>query len=236
MAFYENGYMIISLKKNTHILFINNYANHVGGAIYTENTRIDIKNDHINCFLWIVGFHYCSELSSKHLSLTFINNTAQNGGDAIYGGSLHYCNAATCFVKNLPYFSDLKGSSIFIFDYWNIVSYEVPSSSSNLSLVSSEPTHVCLCKDGEPDCFTVFTNHTCYPGETFIVSAVVVGQGFGTIDGSMYARFQKLNTSPLATFNELQQSQLANHKICTKLLYTVLSANEKEVMTYTHNK
>ena len=231
MAFYGDSRMIFSLKQNTHILFINNYVNHVGGAIYIENMRNDINNN-LNCFLRIVDIHYCSELYNKHRSLTFTNNTAQNGGDAIYGGSLHYCSAACCKIANL-YIVDLTGASILIFNYWNAVSYEAPSSGSNLSLVSSEPTRVCLCKDGEPDCFTVFTNRTCYPGETFMVSAVVVGQGFGTTDGSVYARFQRLNTSPLATFNELQQSQLANHKICAKLIYTVLSANEKEVITLT---
>ena len=47
--------------------------------------------------------------------------------------------------------------------------------------------------------------------------------------------FLPLNKSPPATFNELQQSQLVNHRTCTKLQYTVLSTNEKEVVAFTTN-
>jgi len=160
----------------------------------------------------VVDIDYCSELNSRNLSLTFTNNTARNGGDAIYGGSLHSCNVATCYVR----FSEdihVKASSILIFDYLNIVHYKVPNGSSNLSLVTSEPTRVCLCEDGEPDCFTILTNDTRYPGETFSISAVVVGQGYeiGTAEGSVYAWFLPLNKDPPGTFNELQQSQLVNH-------------------------
>ena len=57
----------------------------------------------------------------------------------------------------------------------------------------------------------------------------------GSAEGSVYAWFLPLNKSPPATFNELQQSQLVNHRTCTKLQYTVLSANEKEVMALTTN-
>ena len=217
--------MSISPKNNTHIFFINNYANHVGGAIYIEKKRIDIYK----CFLWVVDIYYHSELNSKNLSLTFTNNTARNGGDAIlFGGSLYYCDAASCHSMFVT------GSSILILNYWNIVYYEVPSGGSNLSLISSEPTRVCLCDDGEPDCFSsIFTNDTRYPGETFTISAVVVGQGFGTTDGSVYASFLPLNKSSPATFQELQQSQLVNHRTCTQLKYSVLSANEKEVVALT---
>jgi len=95
MGFYGDSYMSVSLKKNTQIFFINNYAKHIGGAIYIlENKRGESPHPLILptevtplCFLWIVDIDYCSELNSKNLSLTFRNNTALNGGDAIYGGS-----------------------------------------------------------------------------------------------------------------------------------------------------
>jgi len=155
MGFYGDSYMSVSLKKNTQIFFINNYAKHVGGAIHIlslvkiESLKYSPSKGTIRCFLWIVDIDYCSELNSKNLSLTFINNTAQNGGDVIYGGSLHYCNVAICYNINHLYPEDIKGSSILIFDNWNIVYYEVPNGSSNLSLVTSEPTHVCLCEGAE---------------------------------------------------------------------------------------
>jgi len=152
MGFCGDSYMSVSLKKNTQIFFINNYAKHVGGAIYIlENKRIEFSliyssEGTTHCFLLVADIDYCSELNSRNLSLTFTNNTARNGGDAIYGGSLHSCNVATCYPQYNN--QDIKGSSILIFEYWNIVHYNVPNGSSKLSLVTSEPTRVCLCEDG----------------------------------------------------------------------------------------
>ena len=55
----------------------------------------------------------------------------------------------------------------------------------------------------------------------------MVGQGFGTVDGTVYAQFTNKDTPIL---EELQQSQQVNHSSCAKLKYTVFSATEKEIM------
>ena len=72
MAFYGKSYMSVSLEKNTQILFINNYAEHVGGAIFAE----DINND--LCFLQLATHNSkCSDLINDHrISFVFTNNTA----------------------------------------------------------------------------------------------------------------------------------------------------------------
>jgi len=51
----------------------------------------------------------------------------------------------------------------------------------------------------------------------------MVGQGFGTADGTVYAQFTNKYASRL---KQLQRSQQVNHTSCTKLKYTVLSANK----------
>ena len=227
MAFYGESYMVVSFekKKNTQIYFTNNYAEHVGGAIFVEdpqNRRFQFGSRW--CFLQLTT-HYskCSDLKNIFV---FTNNAADNGGDAIYGGSLHRCMVGNC--KNEGHdLIPIVGAYIFSNNHWNLVQYDT-GHHSNLSLISSAPSRVCLCEDGQPDCLTVFANDTHYPGETFSISAVVVGQGFGTVDGTVYAQFLNKGISP--RLEELQQSQQVNHSRCTNLKYTVFSAIDKETL------
>ena len=222
MAFYGKSYMSVSLEKNTRILFTNNYAEHVGGAIFAEETEYQGA-----CFLQLsTPNNKCSDLKSKQqLKIVFTNNTAHHGGDAIYGGSLQHCAAGYCNSEKLHNYPIL-GAYVFIINYWDLVQYDT-GHHSNLSLISSTPSRVCLCEDGEPDCLNMLANDAHYPGETFTISAVVVGQGFGTVDGTVYAQFTNKDTPIL---EELQQSQQVNHSGCAKLKYTVFSATEKETM------
>ena len=60
----------------------------------------------------------------------------------------------------------------------------------------------------------------------------MVGQGFGTIDGTVYAKFTNTDTARL---EELQKSQQVNHSSCAKLKYTVYSTNEKEILLLSTN-
>ena len=172
------------------------------GAIFAEETEDEM------CFLQLAS-HYskCSDLkNNRHLSFVFTNNTAHNGGDAIYGGSLYSCVAGHCKDKD-DKSTSVVGAYIFIINYWNLIEYNT-GQHLNLSLISSAPSRVCLCQDGKPNCLTVFTNDTHYPGETFSISAVVVGQGFGTADGTVYAQFTNKGTPRL---EDLQKSQQVNH-------------------------
>ena len=50
----------------------------------------------------------------------------------------------------------------------------------------------------KPDCLNIFktiqTNgHGPYPGQTIHISAVVVGQNFGTVSGAVYAQLIKFS-------------------------------------------
>ena len=70
-------------------------------------------------------------------------------------------------------------------------------SQNGLSLISSDPSRVCVCNGtGQPNCLTLAdpTPHSIYPGQSINISAVVVGQEFGTVSESVYAQF--LHISP----------------------------------------
>ena len=72
IALHESS--IISLKPYTHILFENNHADYVGGAIYSNHTASDQF-----CF-----FNASSGIA--HPRVDFLGNTASYGGSSLYGG------------------------------------------------------------------------------------------------------------------------------------------------------
>lgn len=73
-----------------------------------------------------------------------------------------------------------------------------------------------------------------YPGGTLNLPAVVVGEMFGTITGSVYTQF--LTSRHVAAIGELQQSQAVGHDSCTTLKYTIYSDNGKDVLVLTTSK
>ena len=209
MVFIYSGKMILS--KDCHIIYKNNYAYTTGGAIYSTSTvglPSDSSYDEFtvlsDCFMEVEGGY-------SQARLTFQNNSAAQGGDIVYGGSL----GRAC--KNNDYLQLLCDTCQFIF--LSVSSIET----STLSPVSSDPSRVCLCAYDKPDCLTIFetmqnNEHGIYPGQTLVISAVVVGQNFGTAAGSVYAQFVKLpstdNTPQLA---QRQETQGVEHTKCNQL-------------------
>ena len=107
--------------------------------------------------------------------------------------------------------------------------------SSNLSLISSDPSRVCFCNENKlPDCMTLSSSrtHSLYPGQNIYISTVTVGQGFGTVAGSVYAQY--LNRSPTDNLLELYQSQkikTVTQYECSLLKYTIYSPNNVSELT-----
>ena len=91
------------------------------------------------------------------------------------------------------------------------------------SIISSAPFQVCLCERNIPDCsgdFQYQFPRTVYPGETFQVSVVAVGQRDGTTSGTVVSSITPQNRgTTLRSSQYLQQTS----KACTTLNYTVSS-------------
>jgi len=99
------------------------------------------------------------------------------------------------------------------------ISHFINSAPNNLSLISSDPSRVCICEDNRPQCLEYTRNVSVYPGQTFNISAYVVGQYMGTTKGIVYAKF--LNKSPTAHLNSLEYSQIVGqHLEQTNVLQT----------------
>ena len=226
LVFHRESY--VSIANNTNVTFLNNTAENVGGAIFVRNPLPYARH---SCFLQFLAINTSSQCSGcncslPHSNINFINNTAKEGGDTLYGASVFNCwlNVTQC-----------DGLHRLIHNSSNHLHFE-PSFQSDLSVISSDPTRVCLCENGKPNCTLVFnsgSNYTHYPGEEFSISAAVVGDMFGTVSGSAYAQILPPSKATLGA--HLQQLQQANSHKCTKLKYSLLSEPGLVVMVITAN-
>ena len=234
MTFMQGGKMI--LVKDSNITFNNNSASTTGGAIYLTTTYskystfLTGRNSFISteCFLEMKVYY-------KPYQLTFLNNEAGMGGNDLYGGGLqdacnHFCKSSQVKAR--------KKSETCLHEFLTVSNIK----NTTLSYISSDPLRVCLCVGGIPDCINIFktvpTNGLGpYPGQTIEISAVVVGQNFGTVSGAVYAQ---LINSPFnnntSTLNQGQETQGVNHNSCNSLQYTIYSPVENITIMLTSVK
>ena len=194
---------------NSHMYFLNNHATNVGGVIYIGSNSIYlVKVDGIlfprsTCFLNIEGNRFQSRF-------TFANNSAGIGGDILLYGRQVALSAVDWEWNCLESFKNISNMS-----------------QNGLSLISSDPLRVCLCNGtGQPDCPVIVDPipRTVYPGQIINISAVVVGQDFGTVAGSAYAQF--LQGGYLPQLKPEQKVQSVTQHNCSNLSYTIFSQGE----------
>ena len=144
--------------------------------------------------------------------ISFSRNSAQLGvGHHMYGTS---ARDSKCNYKHINiYMADKQGKPYCrkrgpYHGHVNI-SFD-PGLNEILSPVSSAPWRVCLCdSNGKTQCASfsqIFTDVSIYRGETFTLSACVVGYDFGTAIGIVHAKFRYSNSF----------SRLENHSIISQ--------------------
>ena len=213
------SYMLLS--ENSAISFIDNYAEDVGGAIYVQLLQ---ESRVFQCFYLTDAKRGQESNTLATIDVWFQNNTAMNGGDDIYGGTL-YSNCAF-FVHSYAYLPGRQYiDDLFHFDDFN----------RSLSSVTSDPKRVCLCDDqGIPQCLDpdfIYKKITPrYPGESFFVSAVVVGNDFGTVPGLVYSEVSFSETNSLLVQNQRIQ-EIKRHQECTRLNFSLNSPLTNTVQT-----
>ena len=215
LLFVSSSVLVIS--ETSTVRFQNNHAVNYGGAIYIltneyynktiflcdlySRYKFPERTPRTRCFLSVEG-------NRSQARLIFTNNTADKGGDVVYGGlvALGYDGDWNCLLsfKNISDMSQQNG----------------------LSVISSEPSRVCLCHDGQPDCLTVADPITryIYSGQTITLPAVVVGQDFGTVTGSVILQFLQDYTTCSIQFEEGQKSTFVNNGQCADLRYTLYTS------------
>ena len=161
-------------------------------------------------------FFQIDNCNGAKIHLYFKNNSADNGGDNIYGSSFVYCQSLL----------------------WDNFCINITLLDNRESSVSSDPLFVCICdSEGQPLCTnTSFIDMTksVHPGETFALSAAIVGLEYGLTVGTVHAGFLPLNkvhdgsttasdSVPILDHKNYQYSQWIGNTSCSALTYTVFS-------------
>ena len=217
VSLFTNSYMY--LKPHTKLLFANNHAHTVGGAIFTDLT-LEIPGMALPCFFQVLTEGVDDALSTIEVDL--VNNTAGVAGSSLYGGYIDSCQAFN--TNQLPAYRGGTGLATFkqIFHY----------NKSDPSVVSSDPVGVCFCSVGtnslKPDCQNKRFQVTVYPGELFHLPVVLVGQVDGTVPGVIHSSFKTDKST--ASLGSLQGSQRISTADCTLVNYSVSSTCSSETL------
>ena len=194
----ESSFFILP---NTTVYWDNNQAR-LGGAIFVDDqsnpfiycNQIETEID--NCFFQLPGQNLSNSID---VQFVFKDNSADVAGSALYGGAIDNCT-----LTGLNSYSSGE-----VFD--RLVHYEEDSTTN--SSISSDPFGICSCEGNHLNCSKSPT-YSVYPGETFHVSVVAVGQRNGTVPSSVRSLFTE---GHLQGFQYIQTT----NSTCTKLSYTV---------------
>ena len=216
----------LSIAANTTVTFMNNSANHNGGAIYVEpgispNMVLNLEHGVYSTEYFVLeslpSFYELlnCNISNNKYNFHFVNNSAVNGGNDVYGALL----TDSAYSCNLT------------------VNISSPSNSS----VSSDALRVCLCdKQGQPQCKNysyLRMTSVIHPGETFKISAVLVGGDFGLTTGTIYAdiRPDHYSITPSLVLvseysNIITKTNIAPQ--CREIEYRLYTRNDSFLMVY----
>ena len=220
---YNNVALTFSETNN----FTDNSANSggviLGGAIY-----VDVVNPLIfcspiaqyipqqECFFQLPGQNLSSGLDVK---LDFRNNSADDAGSVLYGGTIDSCK----LTHGLNSYS--SGEVFDMLFPKNARDYNTASK------ISSYPLRICPCKNNLPNCSgsRYYTPGSVYPGETFQISVVAVGQRDGTVSSIVRSVVKTTTDFHPVNLPNYQYPQQTNNT-CTKLNYTVFSLSRKVIL------
>ena len=222
----------MKLSQNSSVYLVNNSAVFKGGAMY-----ISLSNSYgyqspsapPTCSLEV-------EQAELHKGLIFMNNSAGQGGDALYGRILGFYPQTRNDTVNCSSLFEESFCSVADEDYvdCSVLFTQVSSITPNtLSQVASDPVRVCICNNGTPECnMTSMAVDPIFPGQSFSISTVVTGEELGTVTGSVFANFLSLhsNRPQLAAGEDTQE---ATQLHCNKMEYTIFSINSTEVLVLT---
>ena len=205
---------IMYLKSNTHVHFINNYARHRGGGMYL--TAIDVSSTR-PCFYQV---YQRDRSTNPNVKLIFINNTAEEAGDALFGGAA----INNCVMQNTSTYNDTEPDVVFN-SLFNITDF------NPIRSISSMPQRPCFCAHGVQDCIGVLDHKSIsvYPGQRFQKEFTVVGLENGAVPGTIHTVFLPNSNAHLGP---LQEAQLVGRG-CQNLTFNVYSSSSYEMLRFT---
>ena len=220
----------LMIDRSASILFEDNTANEIGGAIYTNAPKPTDPRNFPDCFYQLINFNQTD--SDLVYNMSFSGNFAVQSGDHIYGAGMK----VMCAAAYEPFSNEFNWIPVYNYDRSVKYHFNVSMNPSSLSEVSGDPSRVCICDNSsQPQCTNIskifLSGIKVYLGEPLTLSAVVVGGDFGITTGNIFANILYSNNNMNSTIREL--SQVVNaHKECTNLTYSILSSDTAEVIVY----
>ena len=211
------------ISPNAVINFTRNHASGLGGAVYITSPRNRAVCDALASTAFSCSFQVFkgSAKNCEYFTISFNQNSAAIAGNAVYGDRTSAC---------IPSSEDMYCTNCSSVDLSENFEYNGIGDASDLSNFTSDPSRVCFCEHGIPNCFTIQRDIVVYPGELFNLSLATIGYGFGTVPGSVVARIarQKLRDPNNNIFgSDLQYSQDIGTQ-CTNISYSILSEQASE--------
>ena len=206
----------LSILSNTTGYWESNQALY-GGAIYVEDlqytkpqlycTQLYTNTTKDDCFFQLPVQNLSNDIDAQFI---FKDNSA-DAGSVLYGGAIDNCK-----LTGLESYSSGE-----VFD--NLIKSENGNTNPN---VSSDPFHICSCANNRPNCSKSGKSYKVYPGETFYVSVVAVGQRNGKAPTKVIGRLTCdgiwSHTTHIGNLQPFQYAQLTSNT-CTTLSYTVFA-------------
>ena len=211
---------VMYISSNATVEFNRNTAQELGGAIYIWRPRmVHGCFEYLSCSTQVIPRN-----NFDWFSITFNQNKAGIAGNAIYGGWTMACIPS----------SDIRYCENRVVSPINLYKYNGVNDSSDLSNFTSNPTRVCFCDNGNPDCYKIMRNITIHPGEKFYISLAIIGYGLGTVPGSVIARGSEGDGSTevgevLSLFgSQLERVQEIRGTQCQEVGYSIVSVRDRE--------
>ena len=200
MSFYENSFITNknlfkhNLNASAHFIFNNNQAHNRGGAIFVEDLDYTIETiTQEYDHYFFLGGLVIG--NTLELKMDLFNNTAKVAGNEVYGGWID------CITSPAEF-------NITINDHY---------------AVASTPLRICMCTNHSTPQNTTEKKVNIFPGQTFHIEAVAVGQRYGIVPSIVTAEL-------LDSDGHLDQGKEVQHvgKECTILNYTVYSSQRNK--------
>ena len=206
MAFYQKSYIsrqqrIEWTNETIDMHFYHNKARGSGGAILIKDA------DYIEALTGYQYDHFVStpifETYSPKIHLHFSHNTAQVSGNDLYGGQIDSRRLKDTFL----------------------LSWFPPSSNDIRYAIASDPIRICICEGAFPMCNQTDYSINAFPGQTFQIEVVAVGQRMGIVPAVVTT---ELSDSE-GRLGEGQAIQGAGRE-CTALNFTIFLMNKLETL------
>ena len=215
----KNG--ILYFRANAMLNITGNNATHEGGGICVESQCLQTEP---RCFYQLDN-NIMTKSMIKDINVYVRKNTAGHAGNNLFGGLVDFCY----LIDDDKLYQEGGNASLNLYNQiFNITENTAPN---QVSSITSIPQQVCWCNKSTNvvNCSRPIPNEQVYPGQTFKVPVITVGQLFGHVPGTVTAEW--IETDEKISLDDAEVSQTIKGLDCTLLSYTPKSNHTNSTFT-----